>query len=79
MPSNIEIKAKMAIHREKAIEIALELSKSHIPEIFTLCQEDIFFNCPNGRLKLRRESQEGSEMAVLIAYDRPDKLGPKLR
>ncbi|CAG7818632.1 unnamed protein product [Allacma fusca] len=77
MPTNIEVKARMTISHERAIEIALELSQSHIPEISTLIQEDIFFHCNHGRLKLRRETQEDSETAVLIAYERPDVVGPK--
>jgi predicted adenylyl cyclase CyaB len=38
-------------------------------------QEDIFFHCPVGRLKLRRSVGEGR--GELIAYARPDASGPK--
>lgn len=34
-----------------------------------LCQKDTYFNVPQGRLKLRRESDAASH---LIAYERPD-------
>jgi predicted adenylyl cyclase CyaB len=37
-------------------------------------QEDTFFNCPEGRLKLRRFSDREGE---LIFYQRPDAEGPR--
>jgi len=79
MPTNIEVKAKMGVTEEKAIEIALSLNsaEAEIPDMSTLLQEDIFFNCNHGRLKLRREIQDDKEIAVLIAYERPDVTGPK--
>lgn len=48
MPENIEIKAKAA-YWDKQILAAKELSES----AEELIQEDTFFNCPAGRLKLR--------------------------
>jgi predicted adenylyl cyclase CyaB len=36
-------------------------------------QTDIYFNCPNGRLKLRMGNIENN----LIFYNRPDEKGPK--
>ncbi|HOW90258.1 MAG TPA: class IV adenylate cyclase [Elusimicrobiales bacterium] len=39
-----------------------------------LIQTDTFFNCPEGRLKLRETSGEGGQ---LIYYRRPDLNGPK--
>ncbi len=38
-------------------------------------QHDTYFNCPNGRLKLR---QIKGQMAQLIFYRRPDSSAPKL-
>jgi len=40
-----------------------------------LDQEDVFFHCPHGRLKLRRFADAGQ--GELIAYSRPDAEGPK--
>ena len=40
----------------------------------TIHQDDTFFPCPNGRLKLRKRSETEGE---LIFYQRPDKSGPK--
>jgi predicted adenylyl cyclase CyaB len=37
-------------------------------------QDDTFFACPNGRLKLRDQGAAGAE---LIFYQRPDSSGPK--
>lgn len=39
-----------------------------------LLQEDTFFNCPEGRLKLREQGEKG---AYLIFYRRGDIKGPK--
>jgi len=41
---------------------------------FELFQDDTFFTCPNGRLKLRTFSATEAE---LIFYRRPDQTGPK--
>ena len=40
-------------------------------------QDDAFFRCPEGRLKLRTIRQDAAESAVLISYRRPDAAGPK--
>ena len=40
----------------------------------TIVQEDIFFNTPQGRLKLRVLSEDRGQ---LIYYTRPDQEGPK--
>jgi len=65
MPSNIEIKAKIENFSAKK-QIAESLT-NHQCQI--IIQEDIFFNCKNGRLKLRILSGTHGE---LIYYERPD-------
>ena len=70
MPANIEIKARardfeaIRLRAEKMSDTAVEV----IP------QEDIFFNVPQGRLKLRILAPDRGE---LIYYTRPDQEGPK--
>jgi len=70
MPANIEIKARardfegIRSRAEKLNDTAVEV----IP------QEDIFFNVPQGRLKLRVLAPDHGE---LIYYTRPDQEGPK--
>lgn len=69
MPTNIEIKAKASDWQgqyRKAQQMA-DLREN-------LQQEDIFFNCERGRLKLRVLGEAG---AYLIFYQRPDQAGPK--
>lgn len=70
MPSNIEIKAK-AVHFTQQKQIAERISDSPGKAIY---QEDIFFQVPQGRLKLRILSPNEGE---LIYYEREDKTGPK--
>jgi predicted adenylyl cyclase CyaB len=70
MPRNVEIKARIEsvdtlLPRVKAI------ADSGPTEIF---QDDTFFSCPNGRLKLRAFSESAGE---LIFYRRSDVAGPK--
>ena len=70
MARNVEIKARIEsvdtlLPRVKAI------ADSGPTEIF---QDDTFFSCPNGRLKLRAFSESAGE---LIFYQRPDVAGPK--
>ena len=70
MAANIEIKARVADFnslKQKAESI------SDAP-VELIEQEDIFFNGPRGRLKLRIFSEERGE---LIYYERADQLGPK--
>lgn len=70
MPTNVEIKAR--VHSiEHLLPIVLSLGGSE-PEHST--QDDTFFDCPGGRLKLR---VTGEGNGVLIFYRRPDELGPK--
>jgi predicted adenylyl cyclase CyaB len=70
MPRNVEIKARISdfgalLARAKAIV------DSGPTELY---QDDTFFACPNGRLKLRVASPGEGE---LIFYKRPDTAGPK--
>lgn len=74
MPSNIEIKARLT-NPEFVRKTALELSESG--EASILEQEDTFFNCNQGRLKLRVTKNQSDKPAQLIFYDRPDTSGPK--
>jgi adenylate cyclase class IV len=70
MPRNIEIKAR--IESVETLEpIAATLATDGPVEIF---QDDTFFCCGSGRLKLRAFS--GSE-GELIFYRRANELGPK--
>ncbi len=70
MPVNIEIKAR--VHDFVAIRRKAE-SLSDTP-CQVIPQEDTFFNCPNGRIKLRvLEPQRGQ----LVYYQRQDISGPK--
>ena len=70
MPSNIEIKARVRDF-DKICRRAETLSNTPLDVI---PQEDIFFNTPQGRLKLRVLSPEKGQ---LIYYTRPDQEGPK--
>lgn len=69
LPSNIEIKAR-ARNFEEIKSRAERLSD--VP-VQVISQEDIFFNTPQGRLKLRVLADH----AQLIYYTRPDQEGPK--
>ena len=73
MPTNIEIKAKIAdFGRTRALAEALSDTAVEV-----LVQEDSFFILPDashGRLKLRQFSPNGGE---LIFYQRVDCAGPK--
>ncbi|XP_068558683.1 uncharacterized protein [Cebidichthys violaceus] len=71
MPSNVEIKAKVSDPTLFAKK-ASELSQS---EGMIIRQHDRFFNCSQGRLKLRDFMNESGQ---LIFYERPDTDGPKL-
>lgn len=70
MPSNIEIKARARNFNEirRRAEQLSDVPVEVIP------QEDIFFNTPQGRLKLRILSGDRGQ---LIYYIRPDQEGPK--
>ena len=70
MARNIEIKAR--IESVAALAPAVAALASAGPT--TMSQDDTFYNCPNGRLKLRRLSPNEGQ---LIFYQRPDAAGPK--
>jgi len=70
MPTNIEIKARvadMALLRARAEAMAGGQGE-------VIAQEDIFFACPTGRLKLRVFADGTGQ---LIAYERADTPGAK--
>ena len=70
MPSNIEIKARLAdLPRTSGLVAAIS---DTAPQ--TLRQRDTFFRCMTGRLKLR---EIGTAQAQLIFYSRPDVSGAK--
>ena len=70
MPTNIEIKARIA-DPERKRQLAGNLAGTP-PTV--LHQEDTFFPCAHGRLKLRQLSEKHGE---LIAYQRADVAGTK--
>jgi len=70
MPSNIEIKARVASLEELTKRVR---QVSDAPST-RLNQDDTFFHCPHGRLKLR---DFGDGRGELIAYERADRAGPK--
>lgn len=70
MPQNIEIKAR--IHTVESLIQSAERISDEGP--ITIHQDDIFFPCLNGRLKLRIFPDATAD---LIFYQRPDKTGPK--
>ncbi|MFH0778725.1 MAG: class IV adenylate cyclase [Candidatus Eisenbacteria bacterium] len=71
MPANIEIKAR-ARDFQRQRKIAERISETPGVE-FT--QEDVFFNTPEGRLKLRLFADGTGE---LIFYTRADEAGPRV-
>jgi predicted adenylyl cyclase CyaB len=70
MSRNIEIKARISKMEEMHKKVA-DLADQGPIEIL---QDDTFFSCPNGRLKLRILSEDEGQ---LIFYRRQDKSGPK--
>lgn len=71
MPSNVEIKAK--VHDFEQFKTLARSVSGHQGEL--ILQEDVFFNVPHGRLKLRILQ---NCPAQLIFYTRADQNGPKL-
>jgi predicted adenylyl cyclase CyaB len=70
MTKNIEIKARIA-SVESMLPIVVKLADQGPIEFV---QDDQFFPCPNGRLKLRAFSEHDGQ---LIFYQRPNDAGPK--
>lgn len=70
MTRNVEIKAR--IEGVDALLRRVEAVADSGP--FEIFQDDTFFSCPNGRLKLRALSETEGQ---LIFYQRPDGVGPK--
>ncbi len=69
MPKNVEIKARL--RDREGVEILVGARADHGPEL--IVQEDVFFPCEAGRLKLRTFSDDRGE---LIFYRRLDIEGP---
>jgi predicted adenylyl cyclase CyaB len=69
MPKNIEIKARL--RDREAVEALVQQRADHGPEV--IVQEDVFFQCDEGRLKLRTFADGCGE---LIFYRRLDTEGP---
>jgi|SRR5665213_2848817 len=70
MPRNIEIKARIAgVAALRPLAARLADTDPTVIE-----QDDTFFACPHGRLKLRDQFAGGAE---LIFYQRADERGPK--
>lgn len=70
MARNIEIKAHID-SVESLLPLAAKIASDGPTEIL---QDDTFFTCPNGRLKLRAFSEHEGQ---LIFYQRSDYAGPK--
>lgn len=70
MPRNVEIKARIDSVDELATAVTPWADSGPTP----IAQDDTFFRCENGRLKLRRFSATEGE---LIFYQRADAAGPK--
>lgn len=70
MPRNIEIKARVA--DPDALEARAASLSGRGPDLIE--QDDTFFHCPSGRLKLR---DFGNGSGELIFYRRADASGPK--
>lgn len=70
MARNVEIKARI-----DSVEALLPIARAITGgEAETIEQDDSFFPCPRGRLKLR---DFGDGRGELIQYERPDASGPK--
>jgi len=70
--SNIEIKARITSEQTGRIRSEARARSSREPEV--QLQRDTFYRAPSGRLKLR---ELGDGTGELIAYERPDRAGPK--
>lgn len=76
MPRNVEVKVRLQNGALERVRARLEGIEAE--DLGPLRQEDVFFRCAAGRLKLRREEGAGGLGAELIFYRRPDEEGPKL-
>jgi adenylate cyclase class IV len=70
MPANIEIKAR--VRDFESLKQAASIQSDTPCQVIS--QEDTFFNCPSGRVKLR---ELGAHLGQLIYYQRQDITGPK--
>jgi predicted adenylyl cyclase CyaB len=70
MPANIEIKAR--VYDFAALQQKAEQLSDTPCRVIT--QLDTFFNCPNGRIKLR---ELGPQHGQIVYYQRADVSGPK--
>jgi adenylate cyclase len=70
MSRNVEVKARL--RDREGVEALVRERASHGPEL--IVQEDFFYGCSSGRLKLRIFDEARGE---LIFYRRPDTEGPK--
>jgi adenylate cyclase len=75
MPRNVEITARLA-NIDRQIQLARQICNA---EPTLIEQQDIFFSCDHGRLKLRifAEDDPNNAPGELIYYTRPDQEGPK--
>ncbi len=73
MARNVEIKARLAPEELGRVREAALARSRGAPAV--LRQTDTFYRVPSGRLKLRCFEDGTGE---LIAYDRPDRAGPRL-
>jgi adenylate cyclase class IV len=73
MPRNIEIKARLGCGGVAAMLPVAQALADGLPE--PIAQDDHFFACAHGRLKLRRFADGAAE---LIFYERANSAGPKL-
>ena len=71
MARNVEIKARVP-EPSRLLDAVIDIADRG-PTVFA--QDDTFFACPNGRLKLRAFSETEGQ---LIFYRRNDQAGPKL-
>ena len=72
MARNVEIKARLP--QDTAAAVAERARALATAPLQRLAQDDAFYACARGRLKLRRFADGTAE---LIAYERPDNAGPK--
>jgi predicted adenylyl cyclase CyaB len=70
MPANIEIKAR--VHDFESLQQKAEQLSDTPCQVIR--QEDTFFNCPQGRIKIR---ELGPERGQVVYYLRQDVAGPK--